>query len=36
MIYKFDKVNDLSVWAGKWFISLIRYMIYKFDNVNNL
>ena len=36
MVYMFDKVNDLYVWWGKLFISLIRQMIYKFDMVNDL
>jgi hypothetical protein len=36
MIDKLDKVNDLLVWQGKWFIFLIRWMIYKFDKVNDV
>ena len=36
MIYRFDKVNDVQVWLGKWFINLIRWIIYKFDKVNDL
>jgi hypothetical protein len=35
MICRFDKVNDLKVWTGKWFIRLIREMIYMFDKVND-